>query len=55
MDIKKENQIFKDIKDNIKLLKNTKSLHPLAISKLIKTNQNIADIRENRILNYLMR
>ena len=54
MNIKEENEDLRDLHDNIKLLKNTKTLHPLAMSKLIITNQNLADKKENRILNYLM-
>ena len=54
MNIKLENKGLIDLLDNIKLLKNTKTLHPIAMSKLIRTNQNLADKKENRILNYLM-
>lgn len=55
MNITIEAEKLRELIDNIELLKNTKTLHPVAISKLIKTNQILADKKENLILNELSR
>ena len=55
MDIKLETIKLRELQDNIELLKSTKTLHPLVISKLINTNKILADKKENFILNELSR
>ena len=51
MNLKEENQKLNALYDNIEILEDTYTLHPLAMAYILRTNHRLADAQYNKILN----